>query len=402
MYCDNNLRFLQDTFWRERISGARELEEEKIRERMNALCIKAYGPFYCVVIFAPYLMKKEAVKIDFLLSELLSQIQKAYTNSNIENHMISDEYCNVLGVFSLQNESDYYELNRVTKIITKKMIEKHELEMFVGIGKLVDKISLLGSSKNTAAGALAHKFTFSHEYVIEAKDVQRYYDDVGIELKKHYDRVLGSFYDGNLKLLTSRFRELINEVYMNSTDGLNTLRNVCIELTATLLRFVREVGIPYTPELDGIYTYIARIESTSQIEEWFVSYCSELLQKINVSRQNKTNKLVEQAESFILENINNCDLNIQMISDYVGLSAAYLGEIFYKEKGIHVGEYINRNRIEKAKNLLSLTNIKITNITEMIGFSSPSYFNTVFKRYAGITPKRYRDNCSIDKNSNTY
>ena len=184
MYCDNNLRFLQDTFWRERILGARELEEDKIRERMNVLKLKAYGPFYCVVIFAPYLMNKEASKIDVLLSELLEQIQKAYNHSNIENYMISDDYCNVVGVFSLKSETDYRELGKVTRTIAKKMIDKHELEMFVGVGKVVNRISLLGSSKNTAAGALAHKFTFSHEHVIVAKDVQRYYDDVGMELKK--------------------------------------------------------------------------------------------------------------------------------------------------------------------------------------------------------------------------
>lgn len=392
MYYGNDLRFLQDTFWRERILGARELEEGKIRERMNALKLKAFGPFYCVVIFAPYLMKKEASKIDALLSELLEQIQKAYDYSNIENYMISDDYCNVVGVFSLKKESDYRELCRVTRTIAKKMIDKHDLEMFVGVGKTVDKISLLGSSKNTAAGALAHKFTFSHEHVIVAKDVQRYYDDVGMELKKHYDRVLGCFYDDNINMLTVRFHELSDEIYANSSEGLNTLRNVCIELTATLLRFVREMGLQYTPELDGIYTHIAKIESRAQVEEWFVAYCSDMLQKIKELRQNKTNKFVEQAENFIINNIQNIDLNIQMISDYVGLSAAYFGEIFYREKGIHVGDYISRNRIEEAKNLLCTTNKKITQISEMVGFTSPSYFNTVFKRYVGVTPKRFREN----------
>jgi len=391
MYCDNNLRFLQDSFWRERILGARELEEDKIRERMNALKLKAYGPYYCVVIFAPYLMKKEATKIDALLSELLAQIQKSYNYSNIENYMISDEYCNVVGVFSLERESDYRELSKVTRTITKKMIEKHELEMYVGVGKIVNKISLLGSSKNTAAGALAHKFTFSHEHVIVAKDVQRYYDDVGMELKKHYDRVLGCFYDGNINMLSVRFHELSDEVYLNSSEGLNTMRNVCIELTATLLRFVRESGLQFTPELDGIYTHIAKIEDKAQIEEWFVAYCSDLVQKMSEIRQNKTNKLVEQAEEFIEDNISNCDLSIQMISDYVGLSAAYFGEIFYKENGIHIGEYINRNRIEEAKRLLCTTNKKVTQIAETVGFASPSYFNTVFKRYVGMTPKKFRE-----------
>ena len=392
---ETNLRFLQDAFWRERILGVRELEEDKIRKRMDVLNIKAYGPFYCVVIFAPYLMNKDAEKIDYLLNKLLEQIRGVYERLNIESYMISDEYCNVVGVFSFENESDYYKLNEITKTITKKMMDKHKLEMFVGIGQLVEQISLLGKSKDTATGALAYKFTFSQEHVITTKDVQRYYNDVSMELKRYYDRVLGCFYDGNLKLLSIRFHELCTEVTGNSAEGLNTIKNVCIELTATLLRVVREMGIRHAPELDGIYTHIAQIQSIVEIEEWFVAYCSSLLQGIDEFRQNKTLKLVEQAEEFIVLNIHNRDLDIRMISEYVGLTTAYFSELFYREKGIHINEYIGRRRVEEAKRLLWGTNDKIVQIAETVGFSSPNYFNNVFKRFVGMTPKQYRETKSL-------
>ncbi len=392
---ETNLRFLQDAFWRERILGVRELEEDKIRKRMDVLKIKAHGPFYCVVIFAPYLMNKDAEIIDDLLNKLLEQIQGVYKRLNIESYMISDEYCNVVGVFSFENESDYYELNQITRSITKKMMDKHKLEMFVGVGKMVDQISLLGKSKDSATGALAYKFTFSQEHVIISKDVQRYYNDVSLELKKYYDRVLGCFYDGNLKLLSIRFHELCTEVIDNSSEGLNRIKNVCIELTATVLRVIREMGIKHAPELDGIYTHIAQIESVMEIEEWFVAYCNSMLQKIEGFRQSKTQILVEQAEEFIGVNIQNHDLDIRMISEYVGLTTAYFSELFYREKGIHINEYIGRRRVEEAKRLLWTTNDKVVQISEKVGFSSPNYFNNVFKRFVGMTPKQYRETKSL-------
>ena len=87
-----------------------------------------------------------------------------------------------------------------------------------------------------------------------------------------------------------------------------------------------------------------------------------------------------------------------MIGDYVGLSAAYLGEIFYREKGVRVGEYISRTRIDNAKKLLCSTNKKATQISEMVGFASPTYFNNVFKRYVGVTPKKYRESNIFNSN----
>ena len=298
---EKSLRFLQDAFWRERISGTRELSDEKIFKRMEHLKLHFTGSCYCVVIFAPYLMEKEADEIDELLSMLLEQVHKAYNRAKMECYTISDDYCNVVNIIALQEETDYQRLNEITRVISAKLIDKHNLEMFVGIGEIVKRFSHLSKSKETAAEALAYKFSFSKDHVITAKDVQRYYNKGSVELKQHYDWVLGCFYDANISLLAIRFQNLCNEVKDASPDGLDAVRNVCIEITATLLRVVREMGIIHTMELGGIYTHIAQLESVSKIQEWFLAYCTGLLQKISEFRQDRKKKLLEQAESYIEE-----------------------------------------------------------------------------------------------------
>lgn len=55
-----------------------------------------------------------------------------------------------------------------------------------------------------------------------------------------------------------------------------------------------------------------------------------------------------------------------------------------------ISEYVQRERIEEAKKLLTLTDYPITDIAAWLNFSDQSYFNKVFKKWIGMTPKDYR------------
>ena len=54
-------------------------------------------------------------------------------------------------------------------------------------------------------------------------------------------------------------------------------------------------------------------------------------------------------------------------------------------------EYLNQVRTERAKNLLKYSNSSLVEISDYVGFSSQSYFGSVFKRIAGMTPQQYRN-----------
>lgn len=58
--------------------------------------------------------------------------------------------------------------------------------------------------------------------------------------------------------------------------------------------------------------------------------------------------------------------------------------------GIHFIDYVNRLRIEKAKNLLYSTTLSIKEIGFQVGFSDEKYFMKVFKKLEGLSPSQYR------------
>lgn len=381
----------QDSFWRERVSGFRELSEEKIRKRMECLELRLEGPEFCVILFAPYLMEKEASQMDPLLLKLRNTVRDSYEKAGMACYTITDTYCNVVCVLSVSSGQEYRRLIKLTQRITNDLIKSCAVNMYVGIGQCVNRLSHLNRSRNTAAEALSLKFNFSEGNVIAAKDVMRYYSHNELEYGIYYDRILGCFYDGNPELLENRLTTLLALIRDNSDDPLNTTRNVCIELTAALLRVVREMGVSVSPGEGAVYTSIAQMGSVARIGEWFLNYCAVLMQKVSEARNHKTAQIIQQAERFIEENIRRSDVTLQAVSDYVGLSAPYFSSIFYQEKGIHISEYTNRVRVRQAQKELLETREKVNTIAKNLGFSSPSYFNNVFKRYTGTTPNRFRE-----------
>ena len=384
----DDLELLRDAFWRERVYGFRELSEEKIRKRMEYLDLHLPGPCYCVVLFAPYLMEKEADTIDRSLANILKRVRHGYRAAGLDCFTILDNYCNIVAILSLTSGAALRKVERITTVMSGELIRDHDVEMFVGIGETVDRIADLNRSKYAAAEALAYKFTFSQDHVISVRDVKRVYNQGETELKVHYDRVMGCFYDGNMDLMAVRLRELFNQI----GDDLDSVCNVCIELTATLYRVVREMGIEGTPEIQGVYTQIARMTAAVEIEDWFLDHCAMLLRQVGELRKDKTRQILEMAESYIESHLGDPDLTIQSISDYVGLSSPYFSNIFSRAKNIHVNEYINRSRVRRAQQMLLENNEKVAEIARILGFSSPSYFNSVFKRYTGVTPNAYRNN----------
>jgi AraC family transcriptional regulator, L-rhamnose operon regulatory protein RhaS len=75
---------------------------------------------------------------------------------------------------------------------------------------------------------------------------------------------------------------------------------------------------------------------------------------------------------------------------HVGFSRARMFDIFKAETGLTPNDYLQRARVEKAQEQLRQTNLSITQIALATGFSSGQYFSTVFARYTGVSPTRFR------------
>ena len=105
---------------------------------------------------------------------------------------------------------------------------------------------------------------------------------------------------------------------------------------------------------------------------------------------------VHQAITYINSNYMR-NINLKEVADSLHLNQWYFSTQFKKTMSVSFTEYINKIRVKYAKELLKENDLKIYQIAEMIGFQEPTYFNTVFKKVEGVSPKEYQLRSSLEK-----
>ena len=94
--------------------------------------------------------------------------------------------------------------------------------------------------------------------------------------------------------------------------------------------------------------------------------------------------------SYVNAHYQNVDLSVDEVADHIGIGVNYLNQVFREETDMTVHRYLSQVRLEKAKELLACTQMKIGSIPEQVGYADSSYFSKVFKKATGLTPYAYR------------
>lgn len=120
----------------------------------------------------------------------------------------------------------------------------------------------------------------------------------------------------------------------------------------------------------------------------------ELLYKFSVLNNN--NSETYQMNSYVLEALQIIShhfserISVSDIAKQLAINPSYLSRLFKKDMGISVKEYIDDLRISASANFLGTTHYSITQISEMVGFSTIQAFSTAFKKNMGCSPASYR------------
>lgn len=101
--------------------------------------------------------------------------------------------------------------------------------------------------------------------------------------------------------------------------------------------------------------------------------------------QTKIFILIEYILSHLEEKI-----TIDSLATYMNLHPNYLIRLFTSNFGVAPIEYVNLQRIERAKVLLQLPDASVGSVAMQLGFSTPYYFSSVFKKITGLSPRQYR------------
>jgi AraC family transcriptional regulator, arabinose operon regulatory protein len=118
-----------------------------------------------------------------------------------------------------------------------------------------------------------------------------------------------------------------------------------------------------------------------------------------LSAQGRRDPRVIEAMEYLLAHLSE-PVEIPALARLTGLSSSRLNQLFKEQTGTTPQQFLEKERLLRAQQLLTRTSRKITQIAEEVGYSSPFYFTTRFTKQMGLSPRAYRERMDASASEN--
>ncbi|MEK5448728.1 helix-turn-helix domain-containing protein [Paenibacillus sp. FSL R7-0331] len=179
-----------------------------------------------------------------------------------------------------------------------------------------------------------------------------------------------------------------------SADGAKVIdvQQGMLHLLGAVQHAVLEAGIAPNQLFKGknLYAGLSQIHEPGMILPWFRDQVvSPFLKELSERSDAGIRRTIDQAMLYIQEHYMD-NISLDSCADYTGTSPFLLSKSFKRVTGQNFIDYLTELRIEKAKELLRDTDLKMNDVALQVGYQQ-SYFNRIFKKQEDITPTRYRE-----------
>lgn len=293
-------------------------------------------------------------------------------------------------------------VKELSKDLEEIMKNYSTIAYFGGIGQPVARLRELEESFREAERALAARFTMELNRIISVEDIRMAQnvdtlDDIEItsfgEIEKTRT-MLEKFLNNGAEDEIDEFVDVyINELPEENLKSVLMRQYIIMDAYIVMMSFCEKIeGIE--GEMQAQSEELKNSMKTIQTLEEIKNYIRMLLKKIIGVRDTISGRrysdIIEIAKDQIRKTYMSDEISLNTIAAELGMSPSYFSSIFSKEMGKTFVEYLTEIRMDRAKELLMCSSMKISEIGYEVGYKDPHYFSYIFKKTQNCTPKEFR------------
>ena len=270
---------------------------------------------------------------------------------------------------------------------------------FIAAGELVERLSNMKHSYNTAAQTYARRYLYDGHILYYrdlkeeelAKDDGRYLKKVDINAMD--PAIIQKFLGSGLKEETGNFvRDYFHAIGKEPMTSMVFRSYVILNVRFSVLSFLNRMGY-CASALEESDTEDA-LEQGGASMETAMAYAEKILQKaIEIRDENSGNKnrdILEHSIEYIKTHYMDENMSLNAVAQVANISANHFSALFSQNIGQTFIEYLTGIRMEHAKELLRCTGKRASEIALEVGYKDSHYFSYLFKKTQGMTPSDYR------------
>lgn len=321
---------------------------------------------------------------------------------NFENSI--DNYFSFFNKVLINQAERYYIILKTSNEMAVKnaVIRTAKLQIektFITIGKMGQGLKGLLDSYKNALENEKYLFFFSDIPYVSDEEINTVHKDSNIN---DFDSIINNLifcietYDKNqLEKIKKEIKELTFNIKENETNIKRTFIYCLVELRFRLVSKYPEREIS-----DGnTYDVVKKLMNYNNFTGMFECFCKILDDFIENFNFNTSDSVIVKVLAYIKTNYAS-DLKLENLGELFNCNSAYLGKKFKKYTGVQFNTYLDNLRMEIAKDKLVNTDLKIYQISKLVGFSNTDYFFMKFKKNTGLTPKDFKKQVEDEKNNN--
>lgn len=385
---------LKDSFIRRLFKGEIKTKQE-LSMLMQHTGVSLSGKSYGVIIItideyqdtlSPDILKDLDIKRTILI-ETLNQIN----NGNFFIHVIEQDKIALLIAY---NDTNYLKSETCQKIEKLKinMYDRYITNMHFAIGSTYKDILDVSLSYKEAFYLTNYKGFMGNDiiwYDMFNNTCNTFYYPEDIEF-----RLINSIKSGNNEELEKILAQLYNKNFITDNISVQNAHIFLCNILGTMAKLYDQMSINDEHIIHQITSIADTITAPGNNKIMLFSHISNIAYKLceiaNQSKKSHNAKLIQDIVLFINNHYSEYDLSLIKVSQEFGLSEVYLSQFFKEQTGENFSNYVEKTRMDKARNFLSTTQLSINEISNKVGYNSVNTFCRAFKRINGITAGQYR------------
>lgn len=329
-----------------------------------------------------------------LLSYSILNIVQEIIGKYMQGYAFENRNGEFVGILRMGEEDTQEEmLLGVAEDIRDSLLKWLKISVTIGVGERISELGSLPQSYNQAQEAADHRWYLGKNHIISIDHLQQNNESAYRFDAAQGERILSVVKSSDKVALHAELDDVFVPLSQNRRLGFSYGRNVSLQLILLTSRLLQELNM-LGPEMDSkerdLWERIFKQERIADLRGIVEEYLLQVCERIEEKRKGKPKNVIERIHALIEQRYAE-NLQINDIAKEVFLSSTYMCLLFKQETGETINEFMTKVRIEKAKELLSDPRNKFYEVCYQVGYSDPSYFSKLFKKYVGLTPSAYRD-----------
>ena len=343
---------------------------------------------------APLPLHEEKNLIPISVMQILSEnLKPSYRFSLLSFSGSAD--AKIAGIAAIDENNSQTELINILGDICKEIRKTLKVPVTIGIGHSAQKLENISRSFQSALDALGYRSVVGTGSTIYINDVE---PGIGGKLQ------FGSEEESAL-IQAIKFgpEEKIRETVRGIVDRMNEARVHARQQQASILSVANcmiQLIQQYDLNMEEIFaedplgpdpfTVIQSMLNRENFSRWLFQTALKINNALSRERDYAARQVIEKAKQYIMDNYQDPGLSVEQICRYLHMSPAYFSTMFKKATGQTYIAYLTEVRLNKAVELLNMTDEKTYVIASQVGYQEQNYFSYVFKKRFGVSPTKFR------------